>query len=89
MDNSGQALYGPSKCLIDKALRQIARFLCKVLHGARHLSRHPLDNAVDKSGQALYGHAKSLICLKNHCTASFLGKCGAEVPTTAAPLPNY
>ena len=89
MDNSGQALYGSRKYLIDKDLPQIARFLCKVLHRAQHLSRRPLDNAVDKSGQVLYGHAKSLIFLKNHCAASFLGKCGADFSATKAPLTHY
>jgi len=72
-----------------KDFRQIARFLCKVLHRAQHLSRRPLDNAVDKSGQVLYGHAKSLIFLKNHCAASFLGKCGADFSATKAPLTHY
>ncbi|WP_157982648.1 hypothetical protein [Simplicispira lacusdiani] len=86
MDNSGQALYGPRKWLIDKGLRQIARFLCKVLPRTHHLSRRPLDNAVDKSGQALYGRAKSLILQDNPCAASFCGKCGAAAPAaTAAP----
>lgn len=84
MDNSGQALYGRRKYLIDKGLRHIARFLCKVLHRPWNLSRLPLDNAVDKSGQALYGRAKSLICLKNHCTACFLGRCSTILFATKA-----
>jgi hypothetical protein len=72
--------------LIHKAPQQIARFLCRPLHRAHHLSRLPLDNPVDKSGQALYDEAKSLIFKAPLCTACFCSTLGTAFAASAAGL---